>query len=231
MLVSIMSVKAVKNTCPTAIKKQLANEANYIKVDYEIKDTSEYKTLEMDGKSTKYKIPNYYFEISLYNLTDNLYAQITANDQSKKTLTVYNSSAVDGTYTFVDSNFGEIYNYTIMIRSNNPECQGATIRTLKFTKPRYNAFSEFAYCQNSSNFYCQRFIGTEIDLTTTEFLSKIKTNNKSPDADQKAEIKEIGDIFKKNWKTYLLVFLGLAVASVAIIFFVRMYNKKKGWRL
>ncbi len=48
--------------------------------------------------------------------------------------------------------------------TNDEECNGRVLKTLKFTKPRYNAYSEYTYCQNSSSYYCQKFINTEINI-------------------------------------------------------------------
>lgn len=227
-----ISVLAQTVSCPASVKRNLAVAANYIKASYEIIDNSEEKTLVIDGQSTVYKIPNYSFAISIYNLTEDLSAYVLPTNGTG--FNVYYEDTTDGIYTFNDYNFGEIYNYTITIKSDNDECLGTTIRTIKFTKPRYNAFSEFAYCQNSSNFYCQKFIGTEINIgSVDDFLNKIKVNidNTNPNKDKIDENREIVTIIKNNWKIYILIFLVLAVLIVAAIFFIKKYKAKKGWKL
>ncbi|HBA37638.1 MAG TPA: hypothetical protein DCY94_02850 [Firmicutes bacterium] len=235
LFMGIMNVNAAKTSCPTADRKKLATEASYVKVDYEIKDISETKTLQIGDETTTYKVPNYSFVISIYNITENLYVYATTtNATSKKTLTIYPKDAVDGIYTFIDTNISDIYNYTFSIRSNNPNCQGLAIRTMKFTKPRYNAYSEFTYCKNSSNFYCQRFIGTEINIKDTDdFLNRIKVNNENsnPNRDKIEEAKQLKTLLKKNWKLYLSIFIAIIVIAIALVYGIRIYRKKKGWRL
>ena len=226
-------VQAATSTCSTSLKKELAQAASSVKVDYEIKDFSEEKTIEVDGHETTYKIPNYVFEISIYNLTDDIYAYVQKTDNSPA-FSVYNDSAIDGVYTFTDENIGDIYNYKITVRSKSSECNNVTLRTLKFTKPRYNAYSEFTYCQNSSNYYCQRFIGTEINIKNADdFLSKIKVNNEKNDPDRvKNEMdKKISELFKANWKIYLAIFMIILVLATGLFIFIRKQQKKGGWKL
>ena len=109
-----------------------------------------------------------------------------------------------------------------------------TLRTTKFTKPRYNAYSEFTYCQNSSNYYCQRFIKSEISIKDTDdFLNKIEVNNdkNDPNKDGKENKEALGKLFKENWKTYLLIFVIVLAAGTGAVFFIRNYQKKSGWKL
>ncbi len=233
MILNFTTVEAANNNCTTGVKKQLAQDASHIKISYEIKDFSEEKSLSAGGAETTYKIPNYIFEISVYNLTEDVYIYYDKSNGSGSG-TIRFEDALDGVYTFTDDNFGEIYNYNFSIRSNHPDCEGATLRSIKFTKPRYNAYSEFTYCQNSTNFYCQRFIGTEINIKNADdFLNKIKVNNdkNNPNADAGADKKIIANLFKSNWKTYLLVAVILAALATGSIFLIKRRQKKSGWKL
>lgn len=232
-ILGFTTVEAARNVCPNSVKKELAQKANYVKVNYEIKDFSEFKELVIGDAKTTYKVPNYVFEISIYNMDDDIYVSIEKTN-GEMGMTIYNTDAEDGIYTFTDTNIGDIYNYNFTIRSNNEQCMGTVLRTTKFTKPRYNAYSEFTYCKNSSNFYCQRFIGTEINLKSAdEFLNKVSVNNEknNPKRDEIEEKNEISDLLKKNWKTYVLVFVLVLGVIVGGAFFLKKYNEKKGWRL
>lgn len=212
--------------------------AAHVKVSYETKDYSEEKELEIDGKKTTYKVPNYIFEISVYNVTDDIYVYIekTSTNKTSRTAvkTVYSTDAEDGIYTFTDSNIGDIYNYHVTVKSNKDSCIGRTLRTIKFTKPRYNAYSEFTYCHNSSNYYCQRFVGTELNIKDNQdFLTKIKVNNEknNPDRDKNEETEAIKNLLKNNWKIYVLIFVVILGGVVGAVFFVKKNKEKKGWRL
>lgn len=235
LFVDFIQVHAINDTCSTSMKKTLSKEAAFIKANYEIKDFSTEKEITVEGNTTTYKIPNYAFEISLYNLKDYFEVTVSTTNKSNTALfTINGADATDGVYTFMDYDFGNIYNYIFTVRTIGEECNSQILRTIKFTKPKYNAFSEYTYCKNSSNYYCQRFVGTDLNLRDSDdFLSKIKVNNdkNNPNREQMDEDKEIKDILKNNWKIYLIVFivvLGVLVGSVVLI---RRYNKKKGWRL
>lgn len=237
LFVNFTTVNAA-NACTNSVKKELSQIAAHVKVNYEIKDFSEEKELEIDGKKTIYKVPNYIFEISVYNITEDIYVLIEKTDTKKLSKTpvktVYASDAEDGIYTFTDSNIGDIYNYHVTVKSNKDACIGSSLRTMKFTKPRYNAYSEFTYCHNSSNYYCQRFIGTEIDIKdNTDFLNKIKVNNEknNPSRDDIEDKEAIKNLLKDNWKMYVLIFVIILGLIVGGVFFIKKHREKKGWKL
>lgn len=226
-------VDAAKDTCSSSVKKDLAYAAALVKANTEIKDFSEEKTLEVDGSSTTYKIPNYAFEISIYNVSDDIRVLVETTKEDRNMI-INNSQTTDDVYTFTDDNFGEIYNYVLTVESAHPDCYGMTLRTIKFTKPRYNPFSEFTYCKNSTNYYCQRFIGTEISVKSVDdFLDKISVNNEknNPDNSKPEDKKEIANLVKKYWKTYLIIFIVILIITVVVIVYVHNRKKKKGWRL
>jgi len=212
-------------SCPASIKKDLSKLANYVKIDYEVEDNSTYKKLKVGDDETEYKIPNYTFSFSIYNIAPELF--ITLEDKSNgMSMNITNDMTTDGTYTFRSNDFGSIHNYVLTVKSANEECYGARFRTIKQTQPRYNAYSEFAYCKNSSSYYCQRFVGTELNLKDTdEFYQKIKPNNKS-DKEQQEEGSLI-QVVKQNWKLYLGIFVGLIVAFALFTIFMRWWNKRK----
>lgn len=233
LFVFSLNVEAARNNCPASVKKELSQSAAHIKVNYEIIDNSMNKEITVGDKTTTYKVPNYAFAITLYNLTSDFYARIETNSDSDDISVPYEETR-NGNYTLYDYNIGDIYNYNITIYSTHPDCSGTVFRTLKFTKPRYNAFSEYTYCKNSTTYYCQRFITSDLKISTTdEFLDKISVNNEknNPNKDKNDITKEIVDSFKSNWKLYLGIFFGLAILIVGGIFILKKYREKKGWKL
>ncbi len=221
--VGLTSVDAA--SCPASIKKDISKLANYVKIDYEVEDNSTYKKLKVGDDETEYKIPNYTFSFSIYNIAPELF--VSLEDKSNgMSMNITHDMTTNGTYTFKSDDFGSIHNYVLTVKSANDECYGARFRTIKQTQPRYNAYSEFAYCKNSSSYYCQRFVGTELNLKdTNEFYQKIKPNNKS-DKEQQEEGSLI-QVVKQNWKLYLGIFVGLIVAFALFTVFMRWWNKRK----
>ncbi len=214
------------SSCDKKELKNLTKIANYIKVNYEVDDNSENKVLSDGKNSTEYKIPKFNFKISIYNVAPELKV-IVKNNINKVTLNITNDMTTDGLYTFSNDDFGRIYNYTFEVYGK--DCNNK-IRTLKLTKPRYNAYSEFTFCQNSSIFYCQKFVGSETGLKSAEdFLKKIEANNKKPVIE--GAVETVRDLIKNNWKIYIAVFAIVVVLFVALIVLLRHLNKKKGTTL
>ncbi len=235
LFLNTIKVNAV-SSCPTELRQELAQISSHIKVNYEIQDKSETKEIDVNGSKKAYKVPKYAFAISIYNLTADFYAEIEIESSAseKKSLTVYFDDTVEGNYSFYDYNIGDIYNYRITIHSTNDECSGRTFRTFRVTKPRYNAYSEYTYCQNSTNFYCQRFVASDLKInSTSEFLSKIKVNNEknNPNKGYIDIKKELADTFKANWPLYIAIFIGVALIITGIIIYFKKRNKKTGWKI
>ena len=220
-------------SCSTSVSKELGQYATYVKADYEVIDNSETKELQVGEDTTTYKVPNFTFEISIYNITKDLYV-VVSDDITERRFTVTNDMTTDGVYTFTNTDFGTVYTYTIIIYSANDGCYGEKIRTVNLVKPRYNAYSEYTYCQNSSNLYCQKFTRYDLGIkTVSDFLTKIQVNNElnNPDRDEIEENKTLSELFKKNWKIYLGIFAGAIIITIGVIVFIKKRNKKKGWKL
>lgn len=218
-------------SCPNSVKKDLVKAASYVKADYEIIDESEEKELDAEGNKTTYLVPNFKFDISIYNLTEDLYAHVTTSDKVQD-FNVYYTDTQDGIYSMTDYNFGTIYNYNIEIKSNNLECSDYTIRTIKFTKPRYNAYSEYSYCKKSSNYYCQKFLGTEVNIKSTEDFMKKVGIVESEETEEESTIEETPiELFNQNKVLYISIFASVVVILGVVIAIVLVRRKNRRTRL
>ncbi len=228
LLLSINFTQVLADSCSTSTKKEISLLANYVKIDYEIEDNSQYKALTIGSDETTYKIPNYTFIFSIYNIVPEIY--VTLEDNTLETsYDITSDMTTDGIYTFRSNDFGTIHNYVLTVNAAVDECHGSKFRTIKQTQPRYNAFSEYTYCQNSNIYYCQKFVGTDFSLSTDEFLSKISANNQNNSSS--IEEQNISTIVKNNWKLYLTIFISLIVISIIVFIVIRHHNKKSGWKL
>ena len=232
-VLTILSFFAVSPTyalsCTNAVSKDLSEIASHVKTGVEVVDNSQIKELVIGEDKTTYRIPNYKFNISIYNITDDIYLTLK-DDIYNEEINIYKSDANGGTYKFVNTDFGQIYNYTIEIKSANPDCYGEKIKTIKYTKPKYNAYSEYTYCKTSSSLYCQKFVTSNLKIKNTDdFLSKIKVNNEKNKPEEEEEI--VIDNIKSYWRVYLGIFIGVIFISIGVILIIRRKNAKKGWNL
>lgn len=225
IMTSTISVKAL--SCDNATSSDLTRKANYVKASYEVEDKSVKKDLTAGNYKTTYKIPYFNFKISIYNIVDGIYAVVT-NDVDNTILEVHPNNTQDGTYTFDNSNFTDVYNYTIEIRSDLDACKNETIRTIKVSKPKYNAFSEYKYCNSSNNYYCKKFITKDLDVETNDdFFRKIGIKTDYDDEESTEDTNSIKSIIKKNTKSYIMVSIITVLVTLAILLIPRLIKKNR----
>ncbi len=223
--------------CSKEVSRDLTKEAYYVKTNYEIVDKSTYKDVVVGSDKTTFKIPKYEFNISVYNITENIYFTIQ-NNVNASTSVIHYSDTENGTYNFVDTDFGKIYKYEIKIYPENQDCSNKLLKTIKFDRPMYNAYSEYTFCKNSSNYYCQKFTKTKLNLKgNDDFLSKIKVNNQKHSEAIETEKKNndeetnIIDSVINNWEMYLGIFIGTIFISIILVFVIKKRKSKKEWNV
>lgn len=124
----------------------------------------------------------YYFEMTLYNITDQIYAVIT-NDINDEEILVYNNITNNNTYKFEIHDTATVINYVVHIRATKYGCNDE-FRKINISKPRYNDISEIAVCKNDVMLdytYCKPWVNRYFTETREEVLEKINnqfTKNK-----------------------------------------------------
>lgn len=228
-VVSTVNVNAA--SCPSITLKELSEIAGYVKATYEVIDNSTTQTMTIGEDKTEYLIPIYSFNISLYNITDDIYV-IGKDDITNERFNVNKENTTEGIYTIQNTDYGRIYNYTFEIYSNRDNCTNQKIRTIKLVKPMYNPYSEYAFCKNSTNYYCQKFTEKNLGITNKDdFLKKIEVNNNKSNPNNTNIVDSTVELIKNNWKLYLIIFAVVIVIMVGIIIYMKKKNKTKGWKL
>ena len=214
-LVFMPNAKAL--SCSNKDANDLVSYASYVKAKYDIVDNSKRKKATANGQTKNFIVPNFTFNITVYNVTDNIYLEIK-NDVDDEVITVYNKDTKNNTYTFSNHDFGQIYNYTISILSNNPSCKGEQIRSINLKKPKYNAFSEYDECKGSKLSICQKFINTNKNITIDEFSQTVNIDN------NETEKWKITDFLSK-YKVRII--LGLLLISILVALLLIIIIRKK----
>lgn len=230
VLLSIIFLPDAKAlSCSNKDANDLVAYASYVKAKYDIIDNSKKKTAKIDKETKNFIIPNFTFNITVYNVTDNIYLEIT-NDINDEVITVYNKDTKNNTYTFSNYDFGQIYKYTINILSNNPSCSGESLRKINLTKPKYNAYSEFDECKDSKVVYCQKFTSTNKKINLDEFSQMIELEKDEPVDGRVVFL----NFFIKNKNKFIitLILLSIIVVLIIIIIILRKIKQRKGdWEL
>lgn len=117
---------------------------------------------------------NYYFEISVYNITDEIYAVVT-NDINKEEIIIYNNMTTNNNYSFKVYDTTTIINYVVHVRATKYGCNDE-FRKINIAKPKYNDLSELAVCKNDVMLdysYCKVWINRYFQETREEVIDKI----------------------------------------------------------
>ena len=158
-LINIEAFAEEDTTCNYKSKAALSKAAYNADANYTIKK-------DENGK--------YYFEISVYNITDEIYAVIT-NDINDSEILIYNNMTTNNNYKFEVHDTATIINYVVHIRANKYGCNDE-FRKINISKPRYNDLSEIAICKNDVMLdytYCKTWINRYFQETREDIIEKI----------------------------------------------------------
>ena len=211
------------DSCNYKEKANLIKEANNINFNYEIIDkTNEINVTEED--LAKGIFPNmrdyYYIQINLMNLTNNLYVEIT-NNQNDDVLTYHYSDLVDGIVSFKTDSY-KVVTYTATIYAQTANCS-EKLMTKKVKSARFNKFYQQGLCTRIPDYkYCQQ-------LLTTELSDNDIGNNIFKYYQKQLESKEQKTKKENNVKKYLIIggFVLAFVIAIGVISFVIIRKRRK----
>lgn len=119
---------------------------------------------------------NVVFNLSVYNITGDIYVVIESDVKDAEKVTVFPSQTRGGTYTWQSTDTKNIINYTIKVKSTLGGCIG-DYRTVLLSKPKKNPYygtDACSYAGLEDYYYCTEWITQEFNLTEEEIEEKIK---------------------------------------------------------
>ena len=178
-------------------------EAAKIKVDYEI--------IENENLDDSIKI-------NIYNLAEDLFI-IKTDDILEEDEYLYYSSFNNNMYSFITYNIEDLIKYTFEIWSTDEKCDVYKVKTINFTKPKFNTISTNELCvQNPEVPVCAKYITQNISITEENLEVYINKYLNNQDNNLEEEIvNEEGNFFKNN---YIYIIIGLGVISVSIVIYI-----------
>lgn len=123
----------------------------------------------------------YYFEISIYNITEDIYIKMisTKNNVTEETQIIPQMTN-NGIYTFKVDDIESIITYDLIVRTYKYGCTH-DLRKLTLIKPKRNDISDLEICKNNElegYTYCQEWITRYFTETREEVIKKIETHYK-----------------------------------------------------
>ncbi len=214
------------SACDYETQVKLNSEAANIKTSYEIKEikTGNQVLSDMDEGMEDEVYTG--VVVSIYNLTDNLYLEVTNSLTGEKKTYTY-ADTDNGTITFTrgeKSGLGEIVTYEVMVYSNHSDCKGEELKKINVVTPRYNYFSAEGLCadeKNAKKYYCQPYITEELNMSYEDFVKQAMAVQNSSDNKQNDDSSQNENFLKKYGVYIVVTLIGVALIWVVTTVIVR----------
>lgn len=173
---------------------------------------------EEDGTVVPAYEPEYSYILYLFPERDDLKVYVTDNLSEKKVEIKYDEN--EGAYWVGSVVHFETKKYTFDIYSadDSETCPGEKLRTIKYTVPSYNMYSQTIYCQeNLSEDICASY--TDIDVNKDEFYGKVEEAEKEK---SKTFFDKVLEIVKEYW-----FFVVIPLVIVSVFYFIKIWKFRK----
>lgn len=225
------------SACSYNEQAELNNIVANVKATYEVVDIYNGISYDVDNPDETGHFPEVEsyikgFNISILNITEDIYVTVTNNANSEVKTFRYQDSN-NGVVTFQTKNSEQLVTYTIEVFANKYACTGEKFRVLYITTPMYNAYSDRPICaENKEFYYCQEFIPSE-NISYTEFQKKIeeyeKQKNENHVVDSSTNNKNLMEKMKEFYSKYQLVIIivGVTIVGAGVLTTVILIKKKR----
>lgn len=168
-----------------------------------------------------------YFEISIYNINDDIYITVN-NDNTNDKFTITSSMTTNRVYTFLDYDTLTITNYTFQIGALKYGCN-KELRKYVMKKPKYNDISEIPICREESMLdykYCKEWINSYFKETREEIIDIInkkynKTTSVTTTICNVCKAKEDMDVkIQKSNRIKIAIIIGIIIGIIIDIAFI-----------
>ncbi len=157
-------------------------------------------------------------KLNILNITDNIYATLENTDDNVLQ-TIHASDTNNGVYVYNVPDIDKIRTYNVKLYSNNSSCMDKELRTTSVVTPMYNQLSDRIYCLNSSEYYCQRYVTTTINVDEAKLMEDYLASNEEESTNNTKE----NDNKPNIW--FIIGAFGVIIALITAIFVVIMKNK------
>ncbi len=186
--------------CPTSSLAKVQKDASTVQVSYE---PYEFKPEGFDDPSSpNYSTLIYYMDVKIRNLPESAYIQVT-NTQGGDFKADEDNADSDGVITIRQKDTSAVVNYTFEVKARTYDCYGTTLRTIKLSVPKYNAYSKRQVCTDIPDYYlCQPYILYDVNAANfLDSVTKYKEKLTKENASTEKELQNKTNIVSKAAKT------------------------------
>jgi hypothetical protein len=212
--------------CTYQQRAMLNEEGRNVRTSYEITYRSEIRTVrDPDGPGYEEgEFLHTVFNISVFNITENLYVEISNNHDRAFREYVYFRHTENGVFTFTTEDIANIITYTFRVRSAIEDCSSLVLRTYSFVKPMRNTMVDYGICAGAEDVpYCQEYITQPFSLTFEQVDNAIQNYQKDTSINNRPDEEESGLLvfIQDNTLTILVGAVVLAAAAGGAIYFYK----------
>ncbi len=225
----LMTTNVNAEDCADNIKVKLNAELYNVKFNYEVVEATSKEDLEL------YRYPiNDYVKVTVINITEGM--AVVMDDGFEEAEGSEGGGAISASQKFEYSDTNEgvytfnvpmdvVHNFEVFITNANSECIDPQTRKLTFITPRYNQYSSLEECKGVSEYYCDKYLTSEIPYSKAEIIKSIERLKKD---DNTQEVQELS-FFQKYGKTISLVIIGIFLVPIMIVacFVIRNYIRRR----
>lgn len=228
LFINIVSVNA--SACSYAEQAQLNKGAANIKIKYEEAQAEldpEYYICSEEPCYEEYD----YFIISILNLTEEYYLEVTNNVTKDREIISY-SDVRNGIAQFDWEYLSEVTTFTIDVYSSSEtNCPREKYRKIYLTTPRINKYYSSAACVDKDDYYlCQKYV-TFNDISFYDFYETIEEYEKENENPKKSvDSQTFFDVilnFVLEHKTYFIIGTISALSIGVCIVYVVVKKRRK----
>ncbi len=222
----VLTTKAAE--CTNEEKAKLKKEAKEVKMvltekQEEMDPSTYFATDGYDGPAYYY-----YFDVSLTNVTDNLFVEVSTDRDDTKITSVTNPPK-NGIMTFKWDDIYKITKFTYTVIAKNSEtCNGEVLYKGYATAPKYNYFAEAGICNGVEDYkYCNRFIYE--DVNSNEIYRNVKSYKQSLELEEAKKAnswKEKIKKFVKKHKVLIIAGTSLIVVGGGTVVILKQRRKR-----
>ncbi|MBR1679655.1 MAG: hypothetical protein IJ704_03335, partial [Bacilli bacterium] len=109
--------------------------------------------------------------------------------------------------------------YTLEVYALDSSCKAEALRSIKLETPRYNVLSEYAACENSSEYYCQALTTLDFSLSTEDAIKRFEQKQNPQESSSNTSSEKS---FFELYGIYLLIgFVVIVIIGVVTYVIVR----------
>lgn len=227
LVCSFAFAPGIKAACPAERQIELSKEASEMKFTYEVYE----KKGEDDPTSDSPAVTEYYMNVYIYNVPDDVRIDVTSPNNAFKAFSLdYTKRDENNIILIQDPLATTLKDYEFSVVSTSSDCNKEVLRTASLTTPMFNPYYDALVCNSYPEFYmCATFVDFDISTTTMNQFNE-SVNNYIDKLNSEEEEKGTVDSVLKAVSKYKYVIIIVSVILIGgLVTFIVI--KKRGSRV